>query len=77
MFASLLNKGQFLKVRVCSSRSKFFPFRADPFKKNFSVQDSKGEVTNFVVLCKNGGRGGAGQIFSLFECLSCGCMRSD
>ena len=29
-FASLLNKGQLIKVRICSPGSKFFSLRVDP-----------------------------------------------
>ena len=29
--------GQLLKKRICSSRSKFFPLRVDPFRKSFIV----------------------------------------
>ena len=29
--AFLLSEGQLLKERICSSRSKFFPIRVDPF----------------------------------------------
>ena len=33
IFASLLHKGKLLEKRICSSRSKFFPLRVDPFWK--------------------------------------------
>ena len=32
-FASLLWRGQLLKERICSLRSKFFPLRVDPISK--------------------------------------------
>ena len=31
IFSSLINIGQLLKEIICSSRSKFFPLRVDPF----------------------------------------------
>ena len=31
IFAFLLNGGQLLKVRTCSSESKFFPLKVDTF----------------------------------------------
>ena len=34
-FASLSSEGKLLKERICSSRSKFFPLRADPYFKIF------------------------------------------
>ena len=33
IFASLLSMGQLLKERICSFRSKFFPFKVDPSSK--------------------------------------------
>ena len=32
-FAFPFSRGQLSKERICSSRSKFFPLRVDPFKK--------------------------------------------
>ena len=32
-FASLLSRGQLLKERICSTRSKFFSFRGDPIQR--------------------------------------------
>ena len=42
-FASFLARGQPLKGRICSSRSKFFPLRVDPILKSYLVQRSKQE----------------------------------
>ena len=35
IFASLLNRGLLLKIRICSCRSKFFPLRVDLFSEGF------------------------------------------
>ena len=45
IFASLLSKGQLLKERICSSRSKFLPLRVDSIFKSYLMQRSKQEVT--------------------------------
>ena len=34
-------EGQFLKERICSLRSKFFPVRVDPFFEGFSFPGKK------------------------------------
>ena len=43
-FASLLSWGQLLKERICSSRSKFFPYRVDPMAKSYLIQRNKQEI---------------------------------
>lgn len=37
-FASIVSKGLFLNERICSQSDKCFPFREDPFQKEFGVQ---------------------------------------
>ena len=44
IFATHLIRGQLLKKRICSPRSKFFPLRVDPILKGLH---NKQEVTNF------------------------------
>ena len=39
--ASLHNKDQLLKERICSCRSKFFPSRVDPISKSYLTYKSK------------------------------------
>ena len=48
--ASNLIRGQLLKKRICSSRSKFFPLTVDPILKG--LHESKQEVTEVVPLCQ-------------------------
>ena len=40
-FASFHRRGQLLKERICSSRSKFFPFRVDFMLKSYLIHRSK------------------------------------
>ena len=39
-FVSLFSRGQLLKERICSSRSKFFPLKVDPRSKSYLIQRS-------------------------------------
>ena len=39
LFASLLSRGQFLKERICSPRTKFFPLRVDPNSKSSQFKE--------------------------------------
>ena len=41
IFTSLLNMGQLLKERICSSRSKFFSLRIDPLQQGFATLENK------------------------------------
>ena len=43
IFASLFSRGQLLKVRICSFRSKFFPLRVDPASESYLIQRNKQE----------------------------------
>ena len=51
---SLPHRSQHLKVRICSSRSKFFPFSVDLFFERVLLSLSKQEVMKVVALCKYG-----------------------
>ena len=51
LFTSHLTGGHFLKERICSSGSKFFPLRADPSLEEIFVHGSKQEVIKVVSLC--------------------------
>ena len=44
IFPSFLHGCQHLKTRICSQRNKFFPFRVDPFWKDYDVHESKQET---------------------------------
>ena len=44
IFVSLIIRGQLLKERICSSRSKFFSLRVYPFWLGYIVQRRKQEV---------------------------------
>ena len=52
IFAFLLNGDQLLKNRICSSRSKFFSLKVDPFLKGVIAQGCKQEVTKVASLEK-------------------------
>ena len=43
IFASFRHGSQFLKVRICSSRSKFLPLRVDLISESYIIQRSKQE----------------------------------
>ena len=45
IFVFILKGDQLLRERICSSRSKFFPFRVDSFLRGFSSKEAKQEVT--------------------------------
>ena len=50
-FASLLSRGQLLKRRICSSKSKFFPLRSDFFQKPLHHSEKQTEVhINYSIL---------------------------
>ena len=54
IFASHLIRGQLLKKKICSIKSKFFTLRVDLILKGLHcVKKSKQEVTKVVSLCKN------------------------
>ena len=43
---------RFLKEKICSYWSKFFPFRVDPIWKGLGIQESKQQVSKVNPLCK-------------------------
>ena len=45
----LPSRGQLLKERICSSRSKFSPLRIDPISEYYLIQKSKQEFMKFNV----------------------------
>ena len=50
-FVSLLSRGQLLKERICSYRSKFFPLRVDPIpKRPMPIQRSKQKFMQVYVI---------------------------
>ena len=50
MVVSHINWGQLIKERICSSESKFFLLRVDPFSEDLVLQVSKQEVLKIVSL---------------------------
>ena len=57
--------GQLLKERIFSCRSKFFPFRVDPFWTHFVSQGMKEEATKVVSLKDRGLLRSASKFFIL------------
>ena len=57
--AMLLNRGQLLKERICSYRSKFFPVRVDPILKSYltGIQRNKQEFIQVNVVYEKRVRG--------------------
>ena len=51
LFAFLLRRGrgQLLKERICSSRSKFFPFRVNPVSKSYHIQGINASKYNTIL----------------------------
>ena len=52
IFASHLIRGQLLKERICSSRSKFFPLRVDPFGRASSSREANRKSQKLIPLAK-------------------------
>ena len=59
-----INLGNFIKERICSHWSKFFPLRVDPFWEDFIFQVNKQEVIKIASLLKQGGKDGGVPIHS-------------
>ena len=52
-FASFPNRGQLLKAKICSYRSKFFPLKVDPISERFSPpQNQERKSQKLSVLAK-------------------------
>ena len=54
--ASIINKSQLLKKRICSSWSKFFPSRLDSILKGFIIQTANRISQKLLPLVKDGGK---------------------
>ena len=53
IFAFFFGWGQPLKERICSSRSKFFPLRVDPYWKVFSSREGNRKSQQLSAFVKN------------------------
>ena len=50
--ASLPNRGRFLRERICSSKSRFYPLRVDPVRERLIRMNSR-KLFSFVKMAEN------------------------
>ena len=79
IFASLLNKGQLLKERICSKGSKFFPLKVDLILHRLYHPGKETGCHKVVSLCKNDRKSGSVpthfKIYITEKRTSCSCTK--
>ena len=56
IFASIFKRGQLIKERLCSLKSKFFPLLVDPIFGAFVIQEKQTKSKKKIFLLRKNGR---------------------